>query len=43
MGVPVVYNLRNLVERKGTTLMTAIGIGLTVSVLVTAMALTAGL
>lgn len=43
MGVPVVYNLRNLVERKGTTLMTAIGIGLTVSVLVTAMALTEGL
>lgn len=43
MGVPVTYNIRNLVERKGTTLMTAIGIGLTVAVLVTAMALTAGL
>src|SRR5438309_2308049 len=43
MGVPVNYNLRNLVERKGTTLMTAFGIGLTVAVLVTAMALTAGL
>ena len=27
MGVPIKYNLRNLVERKGTTLMTAIGIG----------------
>jgi putative ABC transport system permease protein len=43
MGVPVTYNLRNLVERKGTTLMTALGIGLTVAVLITAMALTAGL
>ena len=43
MGVPVNYNLRNLVERKGTTLMTAVGIALTVAVLVTAMALTAGL
>jgi ABC-type lipoprotein release transport system permease subunit len=43
MGVPITYNLRNLVQRKGTTLMTAIGIGLTVAVLVTAMALTAGL
>jgi putative ABC transport system permease protein len=43
MGVPVNYNLRNLVERKGTTLMTAVGIGLTVAVLVTALALTAGL
>src|SRR5881227_81751 len=43
MGVPVNYNIRNLIERKGTTLMTAIGIGLTVAVLVTAMALTAGL
>src|SRR6266550_2119548 len=43
MGVPVSYNLRNLVQRKGTTLMTAIGIGLTVAVLVTSLALTAGL
>jgi putative ABC transport system permease protein len=43
MGVPITYNLRNLIERKGTTLMTALGIGLTVAVLVTAMALTAGL
>src|SRR5437764_13852895 len=43
MGVPVTYNIRNLVERKGTTLMTAFGIGLTVAVLITAMALTAGL
>ncbi len=43
MGVPLNYNLRNLIERKGTTLMTAIGIGLTVAVLVTSLALTAGL
>src|SRR6267154_1228813 len=43
MGVPITYNLRNLAERRGTTLMTAVGIGLTVAVLVTALALTAGL
>ena len=43
MGVPLVYNLRNLVERKATTLMTATGIALTVCVLVTAMALMNGL
>jgi putative ABC transport system permease protein len=43
MGVPITYNLRNLVERKGTTLMTAFGIGLTVAVLVVAVALTEGL
>ncbi len=43
MGVPINYNVRNLVERKATTIMTAIGIGLTVAVLVIALALTAGL
>jgi len=43
MGVPLNYNFRNLIERKGTTLMTAVGIGLTVAVLVTSLALTAGL
>lgn len=43
MGVPLRYNLRNLVERKGTTLMTAVGIGMTVAVLVTSIALTTGL
>ena len=43
MGVPVTYNLRNLVERKGTTLMTAVGIGLTVAVLVTSIAMTNGM
>jgi ABC-type lipoprotein release transport system permease subunit len=41
--LPIKYNLRNLFQRKGTTLMTAFGIGLTVAVLVTSMALTAGL
>lgn len=43
MGVPLSYNIRNLIVRKGTTLMTAVGIGLTVAVLVAALALTAGL
>ena len=43
MGVPINYNIRNLIERKGTTFMTAIGIGLTVAVLVISLALTAGL
>src|SRR4051794_35827394 len=43
MGVPITYNIRNLLERKATTLMTAVGIGLTVAVLVVALALTAGL
>ena len=43
MGVPVKYNLRSLFERKATTLMTAVGIGLTVAVLVVAVALTSGL
>ena len=43
MAVPITYNIRNLVQRKGTTLMTAFGIALTVAVLVASMALTAGL
>src|SRR5437868_12599251 len=43
MGVPLNYNLRNLVERKGTTIMTAIGIGLTVAVLITSVAMTQGM
>jgi putative ABC transport system permease protein len=43
MGVPLTYNLRNLAERKATTLMTAIGIGLTVAVLITSVAMTAGM
>ncbi len=43
MTIPLTYNLRNLWERKGTTLMTALGISLTVGVLVTALALINGL
>jgi putative ABC transport system permease protein len=43
MGVPIAYNLRNLVERKATTLMTATGVALTVAVLVGAVALVTGL
>jgi ABC-type lipoprotein release transport system permease subunit len=43
MGVPINYNLRNLIERKGTTLMTAVGIGLTVAVLITSVAMTNGM
>src|SRR5689334_18516338 len=43
MGVPLNYNIRNLIERRGTTLMTAIGIGLTVGVLVTSVAMTRGM
>jgi putative ABC transport system permease protein len=41
--VPITYNLRNLLERKASTLMTALGIGLTVAILVVSMALAAGL
>jgi putative ABC transport system permease protein len=43
MKIPISYNLRNLVERKGTTIMTAVGIGLTVAVLVVTIALVNGL
>ncbi len=43
MGVPLRYNLRNLVQRKATTLMTAFGIGMTVAVLVTSVAMTRGM
>lgn len=39
----VSYNLRSLLQRKGTALMTAVGIALTVAVLVTSLALAAGL
>ena len=39
MKIPIAYNLRNLAVRKTSTLMTAIGIGLTVAVLVSALAL----
>ena len=43
MGLPISYNLRNLVERKGSTTMTALGIGLTVAVLVTSIAMSTGM
>src|SRR6266852_7084635 len=43
MAIPVSYNLRNLVVRKTTTIMTALGIGLTVAVLLAILALVGGL
>src|SRR5262245_11210485 len=43
MNIPIAYNLRNLMVRRGTTIMTALGIALTVAVLVTTMALVEGL
>jgi len=43
MPIPIIYNLRNLVVRKTTTLMTALGIALTVAVLVADVALIRGL
>jgi putative ABC transport system permease protein len=43
MAIPLSYNLRNLRVRKTTTIMTALGIALTVAVLLAVMALVAGL
>jgi putative ABC transport system permease protein len=43
VAVPLSYNLRNLLVRKTTSLMTALGIGLTVAVLLGVMGLLAGL
>jgi putative ABC transport system permease protein len=43
MAIPLAYNLRNLVVRKTTTIMTALGIALTVAVLLAVMALVDGL
>ena len=43
MALPISYNLRNLVVRKTTTIMTALGIALTVAVLLAVLALVAGL
>lgn len=43
MPIPIAYNLRNLVVRKTTTLMTALSIALTVAVLLAMMALLTGL
>ncbi|HEX8984654.1 MAG TPA: ABC transporter permease [Bryobacteraceae bacterium] len=43
MAIPLSYNLRNLAVRKTTTIMTALGIGLTVAVLLAVLALVRGL
>jgi ABC-type antimicrobial peptide transport system permease subunit len=43
MSIPFAYNLRNLVVRKTTTIMTALGIALTVAVLLAILALVSGL
>ena len=43
MAIPLAYNLRNLVVRKTTTVMTALGIALTVAVLISILALVNGL
>ena len=43
MAIPLAYNLRNLVVRKTTTIMTALGIALTVAVLLSILALVNGL
>jgi putative ABC transport system permease protein len=43
MAIPIAYNLRNLVVRKTTTLMTALGIALTVAVLLGILAMMNGL
>lgn len=43
MAIPLSYNLRNLAVRRTTTLMTALGVALTVAVLLAAFALVEGL
>jgi putative ABC transport system permease protein len=43
MAIPIRYNIRNLILRKGLTVMTALGIALTVTTAVFLMALLAGL
>jgi putative ABC transport system permease protein len=43
MAIPISYNLRNLVVRKTTTIVTALGIALTVAVLLAVLALVNGL
>ena len=43
MAIPISYNFRNLIERKTTTVMTALGIALTVAVLLAVLALVEGL
>src|SRR5918998_6936839 len=43
MALPLKYNLRNLIVRKGSTLATAFTIGLTVTVFLMVMALARGI
>jgi putative ABC transport system permease protein len=43
MAIPISYNLRNLVVRKTTTIMTALGIALSVAILIASLALVDGL
>jgi putative ABC transport system permease protein len=43
MAIPISYNIRNLKLRKGATVMTALGIALTVTIAIFIMALLAGL
>lgn len=43
MAIPLSYNIRNLKLRKGATIMTALGIALTVTIAIFIMALLAGL
>ena len=43
MAIPVSYNIRNLVVRKTTTIMTAAGIAMTVAVLLAVLGLVSGL
>jgi putative ABC transport system permease protein len=43
MAIPISYNLRNLAVRRTTTVMTALGIALTVAVLLAVLALVEGL
>jgi len=43
MAIPISYNLRNLVVRKTTTIMTALGIALSVAILIASLALVNGL
>lgn len=43
MAIPLSYNIRNLVVRKTTTLMTATGVAMTVAVLLAVLALVSGL
>jgi len=42
MAIPLVYNLRNVQQRPVSTLTTALGVGLTVSIFIGALALAAG-